>query len=303
MPLPESSTAAAVMQTNTEHSAAGNRLAAEKTPAVDSPSPVGASPTRSFANLWSGAALTSSLKQAISDHLAQPTDSARAAAEPHPTEAAHQQAAFAVTADTNPPAALASTHGVPNAAFLEVTVQSSPVRRGGNNVKKAAVDVKKSSRQHRGPSSRDVATQGTTAGAALGAGAVAADRPPGRADPVSGAVLAHNKGDASADRGRSGASTAGRVPGSSRQNGRTARQLEIRMIPAGPELVDVEYPLYHKYQVSNHHDEPSKVCCICYITYDRYIHRTYNIHIPLIPLKVCSSGWFTPIAFSASISV
>ena len=31
------------------------------------------------------------------------------------------------------------------------------------------------------------------------------------------------------------------------------------MVPSGPELVDVEFPLYHKYQVSNHHDEPAKV--------------------------------------------
>ncbi|DBB01045.1 TPA: hypothetical protein ACH3X1_000945 [Trebouxia sp. C0004] len=38
-----------------------------------------------------------------------------------------------------------------------------------------------------------------------------------------------------------------------------ARHLEIKMVAAGPELVDVEFPLYLKYQVSNHHDEPHKV--------------------------------------------
>ena len=31
------------------------------------------------------------------------------------------------------------------------------------------------------------------------------------------------------------------------------------MVPAGPELVDVEFALYLKYQVSNHHDDPCKV--------------------------------------------
>lgn len=45
------------------------------------------------------------------------------------------------------------------------------------------------------------------------------------------------------------------------QDEQQARHFEIKMVPAGPELVNVEYPLYHNYQVVNHHDDPSKVSC------------------------------------------
>ncbi|DBA69539.1 TPA: hypothetical protein ACH3X2_012738 [Trebouxia sp. C0005] len=50
----------------------------------------------------------------------------------------------------------------------------------------------------------------------------------------------------------------GASSGHSQRSG-PARHLEIKMVPAGPELVDVEFPLYLKYQVSNHHDDPHKV--------------------------------------------
>lgn len=77
-----------------------------------------------------------------------------------------------------------------------------------------------------------------------------------------GAVAGQTEAETTADRGSSGASTSARGQCSSGQSQdlrRQGRHLEIRMNPAGPELIDVEYPLYHKYQVTNHHDKPSKV--------------------------------------------
>ena len=47
----------------------------------------------------------------------------------------------------------------------------------------------------------------------------------------------------------------------------TARHLEIKMVPATPELIPVEFPLYKKYQMTNHGDAPTKAshvlirCC------------------------------------------
>lgn len=38
----------------------------------------------------------------------------------------------------------------------------------------------------------------------------------------------------------------------------TSRQLDIRMVPATPELIPVEFPLYKKYQMTNHGDAPAK---------------------------------------------
>ena len=73
------------------------------------------------------------------------------------------------------------------------------------------------------------------------------------------------------------AAAVSRVPGSHghNQDEHQARHLEIKMVPAGPELVDVEYPLYHNYQVVNHHDDLSKVNCLraLYVTMCMfYIH-------------------------------
>lgn len=76
------------------------------------------------------------------------------------------------------------------------------------------------------------------------------------ATPASGSTKAGSQqaglSDTTALRGSGGAHSQESGPG-------PVRHLEIKMVPAGPELVDIEFPLYHKYQVSNHHDDPRKV--------------------------------------------
>lgn len=98
-------------------------------------------------------------------------------------------------------------------------------------------------------------------GAAVGAGG-AAQRGPDEAEADFQAVAAQARGDAATDRGSNHDCTAGRgvCRGSHLQGGHPARHLEIKLVPAGPELVELEYPLYYKYQTCNHHDEPGKVC-------------------------------------------
>ena len=42
---------------------------------------------------------------------------------------------------------------------------------------------------------------------------------------------------------------------------RVERELEVVMVRSSPALRELEYPLYRKYQMRQHGDPPSKVCC------------------------------------------
>ena len=239
------STAAVVTQTIAFQSGSGRGLGEDE----EEKAPADGSPTSSLAAMWTGPALHSSLKQAIADQpastLAQPinlgdSDSAKR----HPSRAANQRATLPMTptspAHPNPP-------DVPKTAYQTLRAQEATSHPGMGSNKGVVVGANKQNPQvtkqpESSPSGAGVA-QGTAARAGAGSGAVAAQA----------------EAETSAD---SHVSTAGRAhcsSGHSQDHGRPARRLEIRMVPARPELVNLEYPLYYKYQVSNHHDKPSKV--------------------------------------------
>ena len=253
---------AVVKQTGTGQSGSGRGLMEGEEEIAS----VGGSPTSKFAAMWTGPALNSSLKQAIFDQpastSAQPVNLEDSdPAQQNPTNAAHQQATLPVTA-TNPahpntPALSVTAHQVPRAQAGYVGLGSNKTVAVGANEQKPQV----TKRPGNSPSGA-VAAQGTAARAVWGSGADAAQGIATRDAADCGAVAAQAEAETTADRGSGDVSTAGRVQyssGHSQQHKSPARHLEIRTVPASPELVDVEYPLYHKYQVSNHHDKPSKV--------------------------------------------
>lgn len=291
-PLPQPTTTATVLKHDSSQAPAGTKPEADKAPA-------GNSPHGSLGNMWSGTALGCSLKQAIADQpsrsSAHPTDLGCNPAEENLTVTAHQEPALVVTV-TKPPAALPSTLALPQTVLQVPSTESASGYKGltADNTFAAGLTTQKSHGrgQPGGPSSTAAATQGTgasdaggggvaarggaavgvaavtggkaavvAAGAGAGAGA-AAQRGPGRAEAGSQAVAAKAEADATADRGSNDEPIAGRAPcsGGHSQGGHPPRHLDIRMVPAGPELVEVEYPLYYKYQIFNHHDKPSKVC-------------------------------------------
>ena len=275
-----SSTAVVVKQTGAEQSGSGRGLAEDE----EGQAPVGGSPTSQFADMWRGPALNSSLKQAIAEKpasiSAQPINlEDNDPAKQHPLKPAHQQATLPVTS-TNP--AHPNTPALPKTAFRTPRAQAATSHTGvgndttvamGANKQKppvekqpggspAAAVVAQGTATRAGASSGTVAPQGTAARAGTGSGDITAQGTATRAGARSGAIAAQAEAETTADRNSGDVSTAGRVQrssGHSQDHGRPARHLDIRMVPAGPELVDVEYPLYHKYQISNHHDKPSKV--------------------------------------------
>ena len=258
------STAAIVKQVTTEQSGSVRGLEQDE----EEKASVAGSPTSKFADIWTGPMLKSSLKQAIANQpnstLAQPFQSEDSdPAWQHLSKAANQQAALPVTstnpAHPNTPALPMTAYPTPRAqaATNEVELDKNKTVAMGANKQKPQV-----TKQLGASSSGVVAAQCTAATAGAGSGAVAAQGTATKASAGSEAVAAQVKAETSTDTGGSDVSTAGRAHCSSGHNqdhGRSARQLEIRMVPAGPELIDVEYPLYYKYQVSNHHDKPSKV--------------------------------------------
>ena len=269
-PLIPPNTAAAMKQTSVEQS--GSRRGLEE--GEEGKASVGGSPTSKFANMWRGLALSSSLKQAISDQpastLAQPVDLEDSdPAQQNPFKAAHQQATMLVTS-TNP--AHPNTPALPATAHRKLRAQAgtSCVELDSNTTVAVGANKRKPqvTKQPGGYNSGAVATQSIATRTGAGSGAVPAQGTATRAAADSGAVAAQVEAETTADRGSGGVSTAGKVQcssGHSQQRGNSTRHLEIRMVPASPELVDVEYPLYHKYQVSNHHDKPSKVSGMSYV--------------------------------------
>ena len=55
------------------------------------------------------------------------------------------------------------------------------------------------------------------------------------------------------------AKVAAGVDNSSNLGSGCARHLDIKLVPATPDLISVEFPLYKKYQMNNHGDAPGKV--------------------------------------------
>ncbi|KAL3141258.1 hypothetical protein ABBQ38_003596 [Trebouxia sp. C0009 RCD-2024] len=292
---PQPKTAAAVLQNHSSHAAAETRLEAQEMPAGNSPkSWAGSIWTGTALNC----SLKQAIADQPSSSSAQLTELDCAPAEHHPSREAQQEPALTVTA-TTPPAALPSTPPLAQAALRVASDEAATVCTGMHADKTHAVGAQQQKShgrgQHASSPSNAVAAQGTAAGVgardgaagvggvAAGVGAVearagasgtaagasgtpvaaggAAQQGPDGAEAGSQVVAAQAENDAATDRGSKHDCTAGRgvCRGSHHQGGHPARHLEIRMVPAGPELVEVEYPLYYKYQTCNHHDEPGKL--------------------------------------------
>ena len=210
---------------------------------------LGSSPTSSITNMWAGPALSLSLKSALSEQQNSVPSFQQLVSEPATVGAA------------------ASSDAV-NSQHAQATVQ------------KAMASSSKDSPQQADPST-DVpwTAEGNQDNQQAGLSLLRSnsDGSKGKHPPMSLPIAASSIGQApqaelTHERPNSGGSdghsqqagpssaTALRGGGSGHsQRSGPARHLEIKMVPAGPELVDVEFPLYLKYQVSNHHDEPHKV--------------------------------------------
>ncbi len=209
---------------------------------------LGSSPTSSITNMWAGPALSLSLKSALSDQQNSVWSSQQLVGE---------QATAGAAASSN---AVNSQHA-------------------GTTVQKATASSSKGSPQQADPSPEvPLAAEGKQDNQQAGhpplrsnSGGSKGKHPPmslpiaASTGQASQAELAHERPDSggssghSQQAGPSGATALRGGGGGHSQKSGPARHLEIKMVPAGPELVDVEFPLYLKYQVSNHHDDPHKV--------------------------------------------
>ncbi len=209
---------------------------------------LGSSPTSSITNMWAGPALSLSLKSALSDQQNSDWSS--------------QQ--------------LVGEQATAGAAASNDAVNSQPA---GATVQKAMASSSKNSPQQTDPSSEVPSTaegnqdnqQAGHPSLRFNSGGSKGKHPP-MSLPIAAstgqapqAELAHERPNSAGSNGHSqqAAASGATAPkggrGGHSQKSGPARHLEIKMVPAGPELVDVEFPLYLKYQVSNHHDEPHKV--------------------------------------------
>ena len=209
---------------------------------------LGGSPTSSITNMWAGPALSLSLKSAFSDQqnsvwsaqqLVGEQATAGAAASSDAVSSQHAQAtvqkATASSSKDSPQQADPSTEGPLTAEGNQDNQKAelSPLRSnsGGSKGKQAPMRLPVGSSNGQAPQAE-----------------LAHERPD------SGGSNRHSQ-----QAGPSGATALRRGGSGHSQKSGSARHLEIKMVTAGPELVDVEFPLYLKYQVSNHHDDPHKV--------------------------------------------
>lgn len=209
---------------------------------------LGSSPTNSITAMWAGPALSLSLKSALSDQqnsvspfqqLVSDHATAGAAASSDAVNSQHAQAAVQKAMASSSKDRLqqpdASTEVPLTAQGKQDNQQAGlpPLRSnsGGSKGKHPPTTLPSASSNRQAPQAK------------------LADEKPN-----SGGSNGHSQ-----QAGPSGATALrGGGSGHSQRLG-PARHLEIKMVPAGPELVDVEFPLYLKYQVSNHHDDPHKV--------------------------------------------
>ena len=209
---------------------------------------LGSSPTSSITNMWAGPALSLSLKSALSDQhnsvwstqqvvSKQATTGAAASSDAVSSQHAQViiQKATASSSKGSPQQADPSTEVPLTAESKQENQQAGlfPLRSnsGGSKGKHPPMSL---------PIAASIG-QASQAGLAL-------ERP------TSGGSSGHSQ-----QAGPSGVTALRGGSSGHTQRCGSARHLEIKMVPAGPELVDVEFPLYLKYQVSNHHDDPHKV--------------------------------------------
>ncbi len=205
------------------------------------------SPTNSITHMWAGAALSLSLKSALSDQQNSVSSSQQLVSEQATAGAA------------------ASSDAV-NSQRAKTTVQKATTSSSKDSPQQAeaSADVPLSAEGNQ-DNQQAVSPLRSNSGGSKG------KHPPMRLPSASSngqapqAELAHERPNSEGSNGHSqqaglSGATAMRGAGSDHsQRSGPARHLEIKMVPAGPELVDVEFPLYLKYQVSNHHDDPHKV--------------------------------------------
>ena len=230
----------------------------------------GSSPTSSITNMWAGPALKLSVKSALSEQqnsvscfqqLVGEQATAGAAASSNAVHSQHAQAivqkAMASSSKDSPQQTDSCTE-VPFTAEGNQDNQQAGLSPLGSN--------SGGSKGKHPPMSLPIAASTGQAPQAE----------PAHEKPNGGGSNGHSQ-----QAGPSGASAPrGGGSGHSQKCG-PARHLEIRMVPAGPELVDVEFPLYLKYQVSNHHDDPHKVSLLSSPPF-------HVIHRPALPCR-CQS--------------
>ena len=209
---------------------------------------LGHSPTSSITDRWAGPALSLSLKSAIADqqirtsssHVLATADTGQTigGAVPSGPDDNTEGTRSGHSCDRSPPSwqtAGRSTHESDHGSYKHVG--SSGERPNSNGSNKHS-----QTRQSRGgPNLRGGNGHSQQAGQFLATPANGSTKACGQQAGLSGATALRGSG------------------GAHSQESRSVRHLEIKMVPAGPELVDIEFPLYHKYQVSNHHDDPRKV--------------------------------------------
>jgi len=209
---------------------------------------LGSSPTHSITNMWAGPALSLSLKSALSDQQNSVWSSQQLVSKQATTgTAATSDAVNSQHAQASVQKATASSSkGSPQQTDPSA---EAPLTAEGNQDNQQA--------GHPPLRSNSGGSKGKHAPISLPIAASTGQAPE--------AELAHERPNSGGSNGHSqqagpsGATALRGGGGGHSQKSGPARHLEIKMVPAGPELVDVEFPLYLKYQVSNHHDEPHKV--------------------------------------------
>ena len=212
---------------------------------------LGTSPTSSITNMWAGPALSLSLKSALADHNSKESlqanttaDSRQVSIRAVPSSSAGQSQGVAASNKDEQQAGLfavstyvARDHGCSVEAGSIADKPKIGRSNGQTQQAEPAVDRPSTGKgnghsQQAGPS-QDHALHGSG--------------PTQQAGP-SGEQGLNSDGHTQQARpsGEQGLSNGGHS-----QEAGPARQLEIQMVPAGPELVDVEFPLYLKYQVSS----------------------------------------------------
>ena len=209
---------------------------------------LGSSPTSSITNMWAGPALSLSLKSALSDQQNSVWSSQQLVGE--------QATAGAAT----------SSDAV-NSQNAQATVQKATTISSKDSSQQtySCTEVPLTAEGNQDNQQAELSPLRSNSGGSKGKHPPTSLPNTASTGQASHAELAHERPDSAGSNGHSqqAAASGATAPkggrGGHSQKSGPARHLEIKMVPAGPELVDVEFPLYLKYQVSNHHDEPHKV--------------------------------------------
>lgn len=256
---------------------------------------LGSSPTSSITNMWAGPALSLSLKSALSEQQNSTPSFQQLVSEPATTGAAASSAAVnSLHAQATVQKAMASS-SKDRLQQADPSTEMPLAAEGDQDSQQAGFSLLRSnsdgSKGKHPPMSLPIAV--SSIGQAPQA-ELAHERP----NSGGSAGHSHQAGPSSATALKGGGS------GHSQRSG-PARHLDIKMVPAGPELVDVEFPLYLKYQVSNHHDDPHKVgllpspplpfarplCFVCGLASTNVWAALQTLHFGICPCKVLPASY------------